>query len=298
MLRHKHSSICKSIKQTFLISHISYINWITSSRMLIIPITWIFFYEFSIGPMIDYSGMMSTPLNLFEPFITITNNSLVVPLVIISYMLLISDCPKIGCSDVYLLHRTGRLHWLVGQIIFFLYTAITYLLSLFIFSSLAVLSVSFIADGWSDFVRYIRSHHDFYTLYYSSPGAFIEENLFMHSRPYSAVARSLLLMTLYLMVISEIILLFNICKRKTIGIVISVSVVIFGFVSWASLSKAMWFFPMANSIYGWHNQSILSEQSYSIAYSYVYFAAILSVLSVISVIVMKRCSIHTSSNQS
>lgn len=284
--------------QAFTIGRISYVGWLTNPRMLLVPVLWIFLYEFCLRAMFKYAAMMSTPLNVLEPFIATTNSSLVVPMVIIGFLLLISDCPKIGSGELLVLYRIGRMRWLLGQMLFFFCAAVTYMVQLFCFCFLSSLRVSFLANGWSEYVKYIR-HQDFYhILVAESQGSLIEQNLYLHSRPYGAAARSFLLILLYLLVISGIILLFNILQKKTVGVLISIAVVILGFVLWGSPSRAMWLLPMANSIFGWHNKSLLPQENCSMAYSYSYFAVVISGLAAASVLFMKRCDIHASVNQS
>lgn len=289
--------IC-GMRQAFIVSRIAYIGWITSPRMLIVPIIYIFFYELSLKPMAEHADMMSVPLNLFEPFIVLTNNSITVPLVIVLYMLLISDCPRLGSGDVFIVYRAGRARWLAGQFVFMLYTALTYLSLLFSFCCAVFLDRAFIANGWSEATRFIRDREDYSVLLTNAPASIIEENLFMQSRIYSATARSFLLIFLYLLVIAGVILLFNILKRKTAGIIVSFGVIALGLLSWSSLSDVMWIFPMANSIYGWHNQGLLAEQSYDVANSYAYFASLLCALAAASLLAMRRSPIHAPCNDS
>jgi len=291
------NSIAKSLRQIGVTGGIAYINWITGSRMLIIPVTWIFFYELSIKPMLEHSELMQTPLNLLEPFIVVTNNSIVVPIIIISYLLLVSDCPKLGSGELFILHRTGKINWLCGQFLFIFLSAATYLLAIFVFCSIAVFGKSFIANGWSEVTRFIRFRDDYHILYASSSASIIEQNLFMHSRPYAAAARSFLLVLLYLVLVSLIVLLFNVLKHRILGLIIAFSVVAMGFLSWATLGDLMWFFPMANSVYGWHNQSILAQQSYSSVFSYIYFTVTILSVAIMSVIAIRRSSIQSSGNE-
>lgn len=298
MGRDKNTSLRRRMQQILSVSKTAYFNWVVNPRILIIPLTWLFFYKLSIEPMLGYTEIMNTPLNLFEPFILITNSSYVVALIPLFFLMLVSDCPKLGSGDIFIIFRTGKLSWLFGQTLFFVYAAVTYVGSLFLFCSVVALSRSYIADGWSEVTMFIRNRADFDYLYIENPASVIEPNLYMHSRPYATCIRSFVLITLYLLVIGGIMLLFNILKHKKIGMIVSFSIVILGFITWAQLGDAMWLFPMANSIYGWHNQSILAEKVYPIANSYFYFFVMLTLLSLLSCIAIKRSAIHASCNES
>lgn len=286
------------LRQAFIAGRSSYLDWLLSPRMLIVPVTWIFFYELCIRSMIEHSELMNTPLNLLEPFILITNSSSAVPLIPIFYLMLVSDCPRMGSGELFILARTGKAPWLFGQVLFFIYSALSYISSLFVVCFLMVVKNAYLADGWSEVTRYIRNREDFDALAVANQASLLPQNLYMHSRPYAACARSILLMLLYLLVIGGIMLLFNICKKKTVGIIVAIVVVVMGLISWAELGDVMWFFPMANSIFGWHNQGLYAEMVYPLANSYIYFAVVLTLLFVISYFAIKRSPIHASCNES
>lgn len=68
------------------------------------------------------------------------------------YVFLISDCPRLDSSSLFLLHRTSRREWVTGQLLFFALTALAFSLLIFLCAVLPNSMDAFAANGWSTVV--------------------------------------------------------------------------------------------------------------------------------------------------
>ena len=91
------------LKKSYVVLKTTYVRWLLSSRLLIFAFAYMFFYTYFIDPLIRLSDYFLTPLNAIEPFISLMNNGYFVPLVALTYLILISDHPKLDNSGTFIL---------------------------------------------------------------------------------------------------------------------------------------------------------------------------------------------------
>ncbi|MBP1564024.1 MAG: ATP-binding cassette domain-containing protein [Oscillospiraceae bacterium] len=63
------------------------------------------------------------------------------------------DLPKTDGSSLFFLSRTGRYNWLLGQILFGLMSALTFLATIYVICTAFLMGRAFLADGWSMVVK-------------------------------------------------------------------------------------------------------------------------------------------------
>lgn len=280
-----------NLKKIWSVALTEWIKWICNPRMLIVAVLVVYIYSFAVVPLMERSVKMGQPLNMLEPLIAIGNSgqlALIIPLV---FMALMSDFPKTDGSTIFIMHRTGRFNWAVGQLVFAVISIITYLGSIYVITTAFIMNRTFLTNGWSTVVK------KYDVLYPQESGSFaaqlIPENLYNHMTPYSSVIQTYLLMFLYLLIIAMILLVFNMLRRKAVGFLISAGMIAFGTLFCSLNSGIMWAFPMSNAIVWLHYTDIYREAIMPISFSYIYFAVFTVVLLAAIIIFAPKINLTT-----
>lgn len=275
------------VKKSLSCAFIEYTKWILDSRMIIIAVLLVFIYSFVITPLLDNAMLMGNePLNLFEPFIAVANSGLVLLILPLTFMVLIADFPKIDNSTVFYIHRTGRVQWLIGQLLKLVMMVLSFLLVIFLGSVIPVLTNSYIGDNWSKVVL------EFALAFPEKSGNFgvqlLPENLYNQMKISEAAVQSYLLIFAYLMIIGLILLFFSVIKRKTMGFVICGTVIALGTAFCSIKTELMWTMPMANSIIWLHYTKYLRKPIMPMWFSVLYLCFFIILLIVLSFIAVKK----------
>jgi len=258
---------------------------------MVFAFAYMFFYVYFIEPLKRLSDYFSTPLNAVEPFISLMNNGYFLPLTALTYLILISDYPRLDDSGTFILFRTGRYAWILGQIWFLICSAITFIGFLFVSSMLSILNRSFLINAWSLVSKYsIRPENA--ALKTDFTFAIIDGSVINQSRPYTAVLHSTALMLMFMLSVGLIFIIFSLIRKKVFGVFVNLSCIAIGLVLWAVDIKLKWLFPIANAAFGWHYDEMYDKTIFSIVYSYIYFAVVCLILIICAFAIGKRCSFH------
>lgn len=280
-----------SIRKIWSLGFSEWLKWIINPRMIIIPVLTVFIYSYAITPLLERSEKMGEPLNILEPLIAVGNSGMLALIIPVVFVTLMSDFPKTDGSTVFMISRTGRLNWTLGQILFGVMSALTFLASIYIMCTAFLTGKAFIANGWSMVVK--RYNVLFPEEAFTFASELVPGNLYNQMTPFSAVIQTYFLLFLYLMIIILVLLLFHQIKHKAFGF-LTVSVILgFGVLFTAIKSSAMWCFPMANAIVWLHFTDIFEKEILPVKYSYIYFAAIIGVLIIANILASRKLSIDT-----
>lgn len=275
-------SLCKSMSCAF----VEVGKWIMDARMIIIPVLLIFIYSFAIEPLLANASLMGEKLNIFEPFVAVANSGAILLIVPLCFLTLISDYPKINNNTIFYIFRTGRLNWLTGQLVRLVMMALFYLGTIFIGSVVPVLFRGYCADSWS---KVTTSFAIIYPEYSGNFGVqLLPENLYNQMSVFSAAIGSYLLVFAYLLVLGLILLLFSLVKKKTLGFIISGSVIAIGTALCSIKSELMWGTPMAHSIIWLHYTKYYRAPIVPIWVSCLYFCVLIIVLVILCYIFVRR----------
>lgn len=280
----------KKIKSCLSVARTTYTNWLFSSRILIFGFIFMFMYTYVIEPMLEFSDYFNTPLNVLEPFTAIVNNKYSLPLVIFGFLVMIADFPRLDDFSTFLIFRTGRFVWAFGQIIFLIFSGITYILFILLSSMLCVASKSFILNAWSLVARYATDSDDIIVA--MNPFAKIDLSVLNQVRPYNAVIHGVLLALMFILVVGLIQLLFAVMEKKVISVFINLLMCALGLVLLVADVKLKWLFPISNAVYGWHYDAYFNKTNVPITFSYMYFLVFDVIIGIILLNVVKRCSFH------
>lgn len=266
-----------SFKKIISTAKTEFLKWIYDSRMIIIPILLIFLYTFASEPLIENSVMMGKPLNIFEPFIAVTNSGLILMIIPLAFMTLVSDFPKIDTNTVFFIFRTERMNWVLGQVAKLFMMVLSFLGVILIGTVIPMLGRGFVGNNWSEVVLHFKKvfpeqSQNFGTM-------LVTENLYNQMSIFSALIQSFFLLFAYLFIIGLVLLFFSIIKKKTAGFVMTGAMILIGTALWSVNSKLMWTLPMANSIVWSHFTKYFREpvktMAYSVTYMYLFILALL-----------------------
>ncbi len=280
-----------TMKKSLVVLRTSYIHWLFSSRLLVFAFVFMFFYVYFIKPLIELSIYFSTPLNALEPFVSLMNNVYFLPLTVLAYMILVCDQPKLDDSSTFILFRTGRSAWVLGQIFFLICAALTFVCFLLFSSMLSIFSRSFLINAWSLVSKYSISPENA-ELRINYPFAIIDASVINQSRPFMSVTHSILLCTLFMLTVGLVMMIFALLRKKIFGVFLNVSFIVTGLVLWVVDVKAKWLFPIANTAFGWHYDGMFNKTIVDIRYSYIYFCILCLLLSCAAFAIGRRCSLH------
>ena len=224
-----------------------YIEWITNPRMLMCVVLVVMVREIVLLPMRNLSMGMGQPINAMEPVIAVANSGILLLLMPLVYLVIMADFPRVSGNTYFYLTRTGRINWIMGQIIFQIVSLLTYLVFVIISTLVQTVSFSFLINGWSLVVTESDKSSAMYDL--------IPMNLYNQMSPYEAFAISYLLLFMFLLSCSLAMLLASIYGKKTLTFwVVMISIAV-GIVFCAVKSKWMWVFPVSHSILWIHFQN-------------------------------------------
>lgn len=200
--------------------------------------------------VVGFADKHDTILQIMEVFIWTFGDLKSILVISLILILIFSDIPNLGNEVPFVLIRTNRFVWMLGQIIYIILT--TFLYTLFIMLSTFILSgrKSFTANMWSKTAAIMG---------YSNIGQRIAVPAFVKvlefSFPYEVALHIFGLMLGYSLVLSGIVLLFNIIKDKA-GMIAGVVFSGFGFIVNPEVILNWLHIPTerkveANIIFGW-----------------------------------------------
>lgn len=280
------------LRKSWYCAKAAYTNWLLNYRMLVLGFVFMFMFTYFIKPMNELSAVFDTPMNVLEPFCAVVNSRTFLPLVIMGYMVLISDFPKLGDFSVFMILRSGRLPWLCGQIMFLFMSSLTYILSILFSSMLCVASGSFMLNAWSLVQRKYWLADD--AVKQAHPFAGIDNSVLRQARPYEALAHGIVLVVLFAVVVGCVQLVFALRQKKVISVFINISGIAAGLIMLIVDIKLKWLFPISNAVFGWHYHGMFNYVLCPISYSYIYFIILISALLILLLRMAKRCSLYIS----
>lgn len=280
-----------SLRKIWAVARTEWLKWVCNPRMIIIPVLTVFIYSYAIVPLLERSEKMGEPLNLLEPLIAVGNSGMLSLIIPIVFLTLMSDFPKTDGSSVFFLSRTGRLNWLMGQMLFGLMSAFTFLAAIYVICTAFLNNKAFLANGWSMVVK--KYALLFPEDAYGFASELVPGNLYNQMTPFSAAVQTYTLMLLYLVTVLLVLLLFRQRKHKAAGFLAASGIIGFGVLFTSIKTAAMWAFPMANTIVWLHYTEIYRDAVVPTAYSYIYFGVIIALLAVANVAAARGLSVDS-----
>lgn len=257
-----------------------YVKWIRNPKMVILLVMLIFAYDYVVLELTTAADKMGEKLQIFEGFIGISNSQLLLMIIPIGFVGLMGDFPRVDGNAMFYIHRVGKENWLFGQIVFAVMAAGTYLMALFVFSSLTLLGRCYVGNFWSEVTTkyYLFAPND----YMSTVANLTTGRLYNNLPPLDATLHILGLMFLFLLLISMFLLIGFVCKMRIGGIIFTVGSLCLGNVLAYMENKIRWFFPTAHAIMEIHFDEIYKKPIMDMRFSYIYYFVLIMVSFLIS----------------
>lgn len=274
------------LKKSFACAKVEYIKWVCDARMIIIAVLLVFIHSFAITPLRENAELMGEPLNILEPFIAVANSGAILLIIPLVFMTLISDFPKIDTNTVFYISRTGRISWLLGQVLKLIFMAVSFLSVIFLGAVLPMLGRGFWGGKWS------RVATDFVLEFPEKTSNFgvrlLPVNLYNQMSVFDAAVKSYLLVFAYLMIIGLLMLAFSLARQKNAGFVVTGCVISLGTAFCSVNTQLMWIMPMANTIVWLHYTKYFKRPVVPIMFSVCYLLAVIAVLLLFCVFAVRR----------
>lgn len=225
---------------------LAYGSWITNPKLLVFFGFLVLMRKLVILPIRSAAQMMNQPINVWEVSIALGNSGLILLFLPIFYIVMVSDCPKLGQDLYYLIPRAGRMNWFMGQVFFMTAAAFSYLLVLVLVASVQIADISYTVNAWSLVTT------DFDRSPYASMGIsmnrLIPLNLYYQMPPLQAFLYTYLLLFLYLLLWNSSILLGFAYGRKNLSFFSALVMIAAGMGLVAVKSPYMWLMPSSHAI--------------------------------------------------
>ncbi len=275
-----------SLRKIWSVGRTEYVKWVLNARMILFLSLNVFLFDYVTRVMIDNAEKMNVPINIIEPFIAIGNSSLMLFVMPIVFLALISDFPKTDGNSMFYMIRTGKINWFLGQMLFAITAGITYVAAIFGISCVCVMSHAFIYNEWSDVVyRYYKFFPDDTENIMLD---LISDRLYNNLTPAQALMHTGLLILLLIIMIALIQLLAFSYSRKMLGLLFNICFLCLGVGTTVFSGSVKWAFPVSNAVAWMHYDGIFKTPIVPIINSYLYFIAIIAVLTVWNVIMFKK----------
>lgn len=286
------------MRQVFGIVRYNFFGFLRNPKVI-----FIFLLEFVLSFLLTGRIMVvmetyDTPVQAIEPFIWTFGDGIAVLSSSLLLLLMFSDLPKMTPITPYQLTRTTKRKWLLGQFIYVILVTVLYTVLMLLFTAVLCMKKSYPGNLWSETAAMLG---------YSELG----KNLQVPSTvrvmegisPYGCMLQVFFLLFCYSLTLSFVILVGNLYKGKTKGMIFGLLYSVFGFLLDPKVLAAIlhkekyemyqvnvlicWISPLNQAVYGKHNfgyDPLLPK----ISHSYMFFLGILVLLAVFAINRMKK----------
>ena len=249
-----------------------YIKWIKSDKQLMTAFSMIFLYMYSLEIINKYTLEVGEPINIFEPLAIFMSNFYIIPILVLTFAVLMIDFPDISANSTFMLIRAGRTRWYKGQVIFVYVAAASFIGIFFAYTAVVTQANAFVANVWSNAERFVNgvSYSDFRS---QNPMAYLDLSIINNYTVFAATIYGVVLMVLHLALSSQLQMVLSLRFNKMIGLLGNAALLALGMVSWWADSSVKWLFPLAHSTVVFHYDELFNKVNFPILGSFIYLAA-------------------------
>lgn len=249
-----------------------YIKWLKSDKQLMTAFSMIFLYMYSLEIINKYSAEMGEPINLFEPLAIFMSNLYIIPILVLTFAVLMIDFPDISANATFMLIRSGRTKWYSGQVAFVYVAAVSFIGILFIYTAIFTQKNAFVANLWSSAERLINTL-EYQEIRSKNPLSYLDLSIINNYTVAQATVYGAILMTLHLALSSQVQMVLSLKFNKMMGLLANASLLALGMITWWADSPAKWLFPLAHSTVVYHYDELFNRVNFPILGSFLYLAA-------------------------
>lgn len=178
----------------------------------------------------NYCGYASgRVIQIFEPYLENYISFGDVTLMLIGYILIISDAPFINRRSTLALYRTSRGQWFWGMSLYMIVHCVFYYIAAGLASCLYVMGIAYPHDLWSIPMQNLARYPSLEAVEYWHLN-FPEEPLIINYTPWQAMALTLLMMAMYSIILALILLIFNTLWNRAAGAALAAGIHILGYI--------------------------------------------------------------------
>ena len=249
-----------------------YIKWLKSDKQLMTAFSMIFLYMYSLEIINKYSVEMGEPINLFEPLTIFMSNLYIIPILVLTFAVLMIDFPDISANATFMLIRSGRTKWYSGQVVFVYAAAVSFTVIFFIYTAIFTQKNAFVANLWSNAERLINTL-EYQEIRSKNSLSYLDLSIINNYTVAQATVFGVILMTLHLTLSSQVQMVLSLKFNKMIGLLANASLLALGMIAWWADSPAKWLFPLAHSTLVYHYDELFNKVNFPILGSFAYLAA-------------------------
>lgn len=256
--------------------------------------------------VITLSREFMTDIQIFEPFIWCFADSDSILFASLALTLLLSQIPQLDAPAAALVFRSGRMNWLVGQLLTALIVSFGYVLFLLLCSVALTIGNAFYTNTWSDTA----------TLLSFSPASFevaltVVRKTVKLTTPHACTANIFWLMAQYTLLLTMLNLTVSLRYGKKAGVSAVIILSLFAylltperFMVWFQFDNniryyanlfAAWFSPLQQATYPMHNFGY--DKLPAVTQTHLIFSAINLLLTAISGLLIRGTQFHFSGGE-
>jgi len=263
-----------------------YIKWLKSDKQIITAFSLICLYMYVLEPIKKYTLDFGEPINVIEPFIVFLTNGYCIPIILMTFMVLMIDFPDISGNSTFLLIRTGRTKWYRCQVMFVIVSAVSLIALFLIFAFFLMADKAYFANVWSN-VQRLMNNSQYSQLRDQYPLSVLDLSVINNFGAAKATLYAIILMLLHLVFTAQLQMVLSLRFNKMIGLCGNLLVIGLGLISWMNDIKLKWLLPLSHSTIGWHYDELYNKTIFPIWASLIYMIAINAVIYFIGSRVMK-----------
>ena len=193
---------------------------------------------------IQLSGIFGTELQMFEPFVWCFADSDSVLFASLALLLPLSQVPSLNAPASYLIFRTGRRSWMIGQTITAILLSLFYTLFLLAGTCLLAGKNAFWANRWSDTAMVMSFIPDQFEVSIK-----VARSTVKLSAPFNCALQIFLLTAQYMLFLSLVNLAVSLRFGKQAGMSAMIGISLVAYL----LTPAAWFSPLQHATYTMHS---------------------------------------------
>ena len=268
---------------------IEYRKFLNLKNVMIMIFSIVFLLENVVFKMAEISEETGLSMHFLEPMNLILENSMHSMTIPVIFVVLLSGFPDKSADGVFMMIRTGRSIWLIGELIYAVMAGLTYILIMTVLSMLSILHCGAFFSDWSLYMTMMSSN--FPDVYNTNFNFFLSSGTVMHGHPIGVYIISVIMMLFYLIFMAQSLCVFKMTGFKRFGIYFCIVISILGACAISYIPGIEWYLPLSHAVFGIHYDSYYSEPIFPLIGSVLYFIILNSVLFLINGYLAKRCMI-------
>lgn len=257
------------LRKIISLSKYEYALYLKNYKMIILLVLSVFIYQFIISPLDNAVAQTGINYSVFEIFIALSNSGVILMILPLAFIFVVSDYPLKNSNSFLYIIRMDRINWICSEIIFALKATATFVLLTVLICCGLGFSNGKMSLCWSNITV------QYNVLFPKLKGSFVDQllpgNLYNQMSLIKCFLLSFALVFLYLFTFSMIYLLFELKKRKGIGLLIIAAIILTGTVLTGIDNGGKWLLPTAHSIIWIHYTEYYRDSVMNIGYSFLYY---------------------------